>query len=320
MAQREIQAHRKSRPAASDNRRQAGRSRRLSACPRARRGRSPPTIPAILRPRRRTRLQGGFETPQGRQRHRHRHRCRHRPGRPSGVRSSPSSTTTCRSCSIPCSAKSPRPPASRSSSPTRSSSCGMASRRRGDPRRRRSAKDAGADRVSVIHVHIKRLSDDEAAGLKRAAGQGASPGARGGQRLEADAGAARPAPFPDFRYAPVPLDKDAVTEAIAFLEWLRDNNFTFLGMREFRYSGGEKSGTLTRAHARASASLPIRTCWCCAAHRSGDDDARNPRLPAWARSADRHQGERQVGGAPPHLSRLYRGQDLRQERRAVPAN
>ena len=51
----------------------------------------------------------------------------------------------------------------------------------------------------------------------------------------------------EFRYAPVPLDKDAVTEAIAFLEWLRDDNFTFLGMREFRYTGGEKSGTLERA-------------------------------------------------------------------------
>ena len=44
----------------------------------------------------------------------------------------------------------------------------------------------------------------------------------------------------------MPLDKDAVTEAIAFLEWLRDDNFTFLGMREFNYSGGEKSGTLER--------------------------------------------------------------------------
>ena len=42
----------------------------------------------------------------------------------------------------------------------------------------------------------------------------------------------------DFRYAPVPLEKQAVTEAIAFLEWLRDDNFTFLGMREFHYSGG----------------------------------------------------------------------------------
>ena len=51
----------------------------------------------------------------------------------------------------------------------------------------------------------------------------------------------------DFRYAPVPLDKDAVTEAIAFLEWLRDDNFTFLGMREFHYTGGAASGTLDRS-------------------------------------------------------------------------
>ncbi|TIU60657.1 MAG: NAD-glutamate dehydrogenase, partial [Mesorhizobium sp.] len=51
----------------------------------------------------------------------------------------------------------------------------------------------------------------------------------------------------EFRYAPVPLDKAHVTEAIAFLEWLRDDNFTFLGMREFKYTGGEKSGTLERA-------------------------------------------------------------------------
>ncbi|TIP31242.1 MAG: NAD-glutamate dehydrogenase, partial [Mesorhizobium sp.] len=36
----------------------------------------------------------------------------------------------------------------------------------------------------------------------------------------------------EFRYSAVPLDKKSVAEAIAFLEWLRDDNFTFLGMRE----------------------------------------------------------------------------------------
>ena len=73
----------------------------------------------------------------------------------------------------------------------------------------------------------------------------------------------------EFRYAPVPLDKAAVTEAIAFLEWLRDDNFTFLGMREFRYSGGEKSGTLSAPRSRAWASSPIPTCWFCAATPDG---------------------------------------------------
>jgi glutamate dehydrogenase len=109
-----------------------------------------------------------------------------------------------------------------------------------------SAKDHGADRLSVIHVHIGRLSNDEAKGLH--------------DRLARVLGQVRAAvndwkpmlarldqAISDFRYAPIPLDKDAVTEAIAFLEWLRDDNFTFLGMREFRYKGGEKSGTLERA-------------------------------------------------------------------------
>ncbi|BCH29978.1 NAD-glutamate dehydrogenase [Mesorhizobium sp. L-8-10] len=102
------------------------------------------------------------------------------------------------------------------------------------------------DRVSVIHVHVGQISDQHAAGLRerlhkildqvRAAVTDWKPMlARLDQAIS------------EFRYAPVPLDKDDVGEAIAFLEWLRDDNFTFLGMREFRYSGGEKSGTLERA-------------------------------------------------------------------------
>ena len=112
-----------------------------------------------------------------------------------------------------------------------------------------SARDSGADRLSVIHVHINPLSEDEAKGLKsrlakmlaqvRAATADWKPMlARLDQAIS------------EFRYAPIPLDKEAVTEAIAFLEWLRDDNFTFLGMREFRYSGGEKSGSLERSDRR----------------------------------------------------------------------
>lgn len=102
------------------------------------------------------------------------------------------------------------------------------------------------DRVSLIHVHVARMGEDAAKALR--------------SRLEAILAQVRAAvtdwkpmlarldqAIHDFRYVPVPLDKEDVTEAIAFLEWLRDDNFTFLGMREFRYSGGEKSGTLERA-------------------------------------------------------------------------
>ena len=107
-------------------------------------------------------------------------------------------------------------------------------------------EDAGLDKVSVVHVHIGRLSEEAAATLTarltktltqvRAAVTDWKPMlARLDQAIS------------EFRYAPVPLDKKHVAEGIALLEWLRDDNFTFLGMREFKYSGGEKSGSLERA-------------------------------------------------------------------------
>ena len=107
------------------------------------------------------------------------------------------------------------------------------------------AKDPSLDRLSVIHVHVHPLSADAAKGLEerlrkllvqvRAAVADWKPMLARLDRAVSE-----------FRYSPVPLDKESVHEAIAFLEWLRDDNFTFLGMREFNYSGGEKSGTLVR--------------------------------------------------------------------------
>jgi glutamate dehydrogenase len=109
------------------------------------------------------------------------------------------------------------------------------------------AKDDGShDRLSVIHVHIPRLTSEQASGLS--------------ERLRKILGQVHAAvhdwrpmlarldqAISEFRYTAVPLDKKSVAEALAFLEWLRDDNFTFLGMREFKYTGGEESGTLERA-------------------------------------------------------------------------
>ena len=109
-----------------------------------------------------------------------------------------------------------------------------------------SKSDAAVDRVSLIQAHVPRLSQDRAEGLKLRL-------ARLLKQVRAAVNDWKPMlarldrAISDFRYAPVPLDKDAVTEAIAFLEWLRDNNFTFLGMREFHYTGGASSGTLDRS-------------------------------------------------------------------------
>ena len=105
------------------------------------------------------------------------------------------------------------------------------------------------DRLSIIHVHVPPMTSEEADALRarlvrvladvRAAVQGWKPMLA---RLEHT--------ISDFRYLPVPLEKGAVAEAIAFLEWLRDDNFTFLGMRSYRYSGEGAAGELERTDQR----------------------------------------------------------------------
>ena len=116
-----------------------------------------------------------------------------------------------------------------------------------------------------------------------------------------------------YRHSQDVLDPKATQEAAEFLEWLRDDNFTFLGMREYRLGRRGKTGTLKRTGENAaSASCPIPTCVVLRrGARGGDHHARDPRLPARPGPADRHQGQRQVGRPPPRLSRLCRRQDLR---------
>lgn len=106
--------------------------------------------------------------------------------------------------------------------------------------------DGDADRISLIQICVPRLSGGVADALKddlemillqvRDAVAGWRPMLA---RIELA--------IADYRYSPPPLMDQAVAEAIAFMEWLRDDNFTFLGMREYKYSGGAKSGKLERA-------------------------------------------------------------------------
>ena len=175
-------------------------------------------------------------------------------------------------------------------------------------------KIPGVDRLSVIHIHINALSADEANGLNKRLGKVLT-------QVRAAVGDWKPMlarldrAISEFRYQPIPLAKDAVAEAIAFLEWLRDDNFTFLGMREFRYSGGEKTGSLARS-SESRSGHPRRSRRQGAAPRRGrGHHARDSRLPLRPRSADRDQGKRQVDRASPRLSRLRRHQDIRQEGR-----
>ncbi len=66
-----------------------------------------------------------------------------------------------------------------------------------------------------------------------------------------------------YRLTPPPLPADEVAEAVAFLEWLADDNFTFLGVREYRLP--RATSPPIRSRDRASASCATRPCGCCAA-------------------------------------------------------
>ncbi len=109
------------------------------------------------------------------------------------------------------------------------------------------ARDDAA-RLSVIHIHVGALTQDQAKTLENRLGKVLA-------QVRAAVADWKPMlarldrAISEFRYQPIRLASDVVAEAVAFLEWLRDDNFTFLGMREFRYTGSEKSGTLTRSAA-----------------------------------------------------------------------
>jgi glutamate dehydrogenase len=66
----------------------------------------------------------------------------------------------------------------------------------------------------------------------------------------------------------LPVSQADANEALAFLEWLRDDNFTFLGIREYDYTAANSAASLCAPTCRASAFCPTRRCASCAAATS----------------------------------------------------
>nr|PZN44161.1 MAG: NAD-glutamate dehydrogenase [Pseudomonadota bacterium] len=101
----------------------------------------------------------------------------------------------------------------------------------------------GARRESLIHIHLPRI-DDEAARLRLT--QGLEAVYTDVERAVRDwsamrgrlAGAAEA-----YKINPPPLPAEEVAEAIRFLEWIAADNFTILGVREYRFAGGDASGS-----------------------------------------------------------------------------
>ena len=112
-------------------------------------------------------------------------------------------------------------------------------RRRGD--RRRAAR---LRRESFIHIHLERI-DDAGARERLLAGLG---------RVYADVAVAvrdwvamrsRVRHLIEtYRIDPPPLDPGEVKEALAFLDWMVADNFTFLGVREYRFVEGQAADTV----------------------------------------------------------------------------
>ena len=107
----------------------------------------------------------------------------------------------------------------------------------------------GAVRESLIQIHLRRLDGDE-------------PRQRLTERLESLFAAVRRAvaDWPEmlarlraviaaYRETPPPIPEEDCAEAIAFLEWLADGDFTFLGVRDYDYAGGTQRGKLRRSDA-----------------------------------------------------------------------
>jgi hypothetical protein len=179
--------------------------------------------------------------------------------------------------------------------------------------------DDGVDRVSLIHVHIPRQSDAECKALA--------------ERLQGVLKKVRAPSRTGSRCSPASIRRSA-TSAMPPCRWPRrtwprrspSSNGCATTISPSWACANIATAAAKRpasgAHAKAGSRHPARSRRAGAAARrpAGHGFAGDPRLPAWPRTADRHQGERQVGRPPPHLSRLYRHQDLRRRRADFWAN
>ena len=99
----------------------------------------------------------------------------------------------------------------------------------------RAGKSAGQPE-SCIHIHVARIDSDLLRRDLQKSLQGIFTDVR---KCVADWRAMLAhldAAIADYRNAPPPIPVEEIAEAVQFLEWLRDNNFTFLGMRQYDFS------------------------------------------------------------------------------------
>jgi glutamate dehydrogenase len=100
---------------------------------------------------------------------------------------------------------------------------------------------AGALRESVIYVHIERIEEE----ARRAEIVEAIERVLADVRVCVHDWRAMMARVADviagLKAGPPPLPAAEIEEAVAFLEWLADDNFTFLGVRDYRFTDAEEA-------------------------------------------------------------------------------
>ena len=169
---------------------------------------------------------------------------------------------------------------------------------------------AKGERESLIHFHIARLDADAD---RQKLIDGLTKTLNDVRACVADWQAMRARveqAIKTFNTNPPPLPIDEVAEASQFLQWLCADNFTFLGLREYRFSsdtdGSDEisDGPRPRHPARSRCEDPAPR------HRNGGDDAGNPRIHARADCPHRHQGQCEQPCSSPRPHGLCRHQAL----------
>ena len=172
----------------------------------------------------------------------------------------------------------------------------------------------GELRESFIHIHVERVDDAERrAEIVAGAGCRCWPRCGSACRTGGRWSRASTASSPSCKDNPPTVPVDDIAEAIQFLEWLVADNFTLLGVRDYTLAGQGRDLAPVRDSGLGllrGDDVPVLT-------RGGKVVTITPQLRAFfdePKNADRHQGQRQVARAPPHLSRLHRRQALRRRR------
>lgn len=97
----------------------------------------------------------------------------------------------------------------------------------------------GTRRESLIQIHLDRIDSAEARDRLRTGLEGVY----GDVGLAVEDWAAMRGRITEviqaYRANPPPLPEDEVTEALQFLEWIAGDNFTLLGIRAYRFPGGD---------------------------------------------------------------------------------